>query len=89
MAFFILLEIFTMDITTAEVIGYLASLVVLMSFTMKHVKRLRVINMVGCTLFVIYGFMMPTLRVGLPIIITNVAILLVNIYYLLKAQSEN
>ena len=69
-------------ITETEYIGYLASFMVLLSFTMKAVKKLRVINMIGCVLFIIYGFLMPTLRIGLPIIIANVAILIVNLYYL-------
>ncbi len=69
-------------ITGTEYIGYLASLMVLLSFTMKDVKKLRLVNMTGCILFIIYGFLMPTLRIGLPIIIANAAILLVNVYYL-------
>jgi uncharacterized protein with PQ loop repeat len=71
-------------ITGIEYIGYLASLMVLISFTMKNIKGLRLINMTGCILFVIYGFLMPTLRIGLPIIIANVAIFTVNGYYLIK-----
>lgn len=71
-------------ITGTEYIGYLASFMVLLSFTMKDVKKLRLINMSGCILFIIYGFLMPTLRIGLPIIIANTAILMVNIYYLIK-----
>ncbi len=69
-------------ITGTEYIGYLASLMVLISFTMKNVKTLRLVNMTGCILFIIYGFLMPTLRIGLPIIIANVAIFSVNLYYL-------
>ncbi|WP_299890737.1 uroporphyrinogen decarboxylase [uncultured Lacinutrix sp.] len=69
-------------ITGTEYIGYLASFMVLLSFTMKDVKKLRLVNMTGCILFIIYGFLMPTLRIGLPIIIANAAILLVNLYYL-------
>ena len=57
---------------------------VLLSFTMKDVKKLRLVNMSGCILFIIYGFLMPSFRIGLPIIIANVAILIVNIYYLVK-----
>ncbi len=71
-----------LGITGTEWIGYLASLAVLVSFTMKDLKNLRMINAVGCLLFVTYGFLMPTLRVGLPIIITNFAILGINIYHL-------
>ena len=70
-----------MDLTLVEVVGYLASIVVLCSFTMKDVKKLRMVNIVGCLLFVVYGFMMPTIRVGLPIIITNAAIMGINLYY--------
>ncbi|MCA0151633.1 uroporphyrinogen decarboxylase [Winogradskyella sp. 2Y89] len=69
-------------ITGTEYIGYLASFMVLLSFTMKEVKKLRIVNMTGCVLFVLYGFLMPSLRIGLPIIIANAAILSVNIYYL-------
>ncbi len=71
-------------ITGTEYVGYLASLMVLLSFTMKDVKKLRLVNMSGCILFIIYGFLMPSFRIGLPIIIANVAILIVNIYYLVK-----
>ncbi|MDC1504584.1 uroporphyrinogen decarboxylase [Winogradskyella sp.] len=76
------MELFGLTVT--EYIGYLASLMVLISFTMKDVKKLRLVNMTGCVLFITYGFLMPTLRVGLPIIIANVAIFVVNIYYLTK-----
>ncbi|TCK66842.1 hypothetical protein DFQ05_2126 [Winogradskyella wandonensis] len=75
-------------ITGTEYIGYLASFMVLMSFTMKNVKKLRMVNISGCVLFIIYGFLMPTLRVGLPIIIANAAILVVNVYYLLKPSEQ-
>ena len=73
-------------ITGTEYIGYLASLMVLISFTMKDVKKLRLVNMTGCILFIIYGFLMPTLRIGLPIIIANLAIFSVNLYYLTKSR---
>lgn len=74
-------------ITGTEYIGYLASLMILLSFTMKDVIKLRMVNIAGCILFIIYGFLMPTLRVGLPIIIANAAILIVNMYYLVKKNN--
>ena len=77
-----------MELTLIEVVGYLASIVVLCSFTMKDVKKLRRVNMVGCLLFVVYGFMMPTIRVGLPIIITNAAIMGINMYYSFIAKQS-
>ena len=71
-------------ITVTEYVGYLASLMVLLSFTMKEVKKLRLVNITGCILFIIYGYLMPTFRIGLPIIIANSAIAIVNSYYLFK-----
>jgi uncharacterized protein with PQ loop repeat len=77
-----------MDLTLVEIVGYMASVIVLCSFLMKDVKKLRIVNMLGCLMFVIYGFMMPTFRLGLPIIITNLAIMLVNFYYLFVAKKS-
>lgn len=73
------MEILGTSIT--EWIGYLASTFLLLSFTMKHVVKLRIINSVGCALFVVYGLM---LQIAWPVVITNGAIFFVNMYYLLK-----
>lgn len=75
-------------ITGTEYVGYLASLMVLISFTMRTIKGLRLLNMAGCILFVLYGFLMPNLRIGLPIIIANVAIFAVNTYYLMRKRTS-
>ena len=69
----------------ADWIGYAASIVVLVSFLMKNIKYLRMVNMVGCSLFVGYGF---ALDISWPIVITNCAIMLINLYYLLKLQRD-
>lgn len=70
-----------MEITTTEIIGYLASAGVLISFLNKDIIKLRIINSFGCGLFVLYGFMLNT---SWPIIITNAAILVIHLYYLVK-----
>jgi uncharacterized protein with PQ loop repeat len=62
-----------------EWVGYLASIVLIISFMMKNVSSLRIINSFGAVLFIAYGILLTT---SWPIIITNVFILLVNIYYL-------
>jgi uncharacterized protein with PQ loop repeat len=69
------------DIPLTEWVGYLASLVLMISFLMKNINTLRIINSTGCLLFVVYGFMLAT---SWPIIISNTFILGVNIYYLMK-----
>lgn len=63
-----------------ELIGYAASLFVLLSFVMKDMKKLRMVNIIGCGLFIVYGVLLGSF----PIIITNAAITLVNVYYLSK-----
>lgn len=68
-----------------EYIGYLASFFVLLSFIMKKMVTLRLVNIIGCGFFIIYGFMLPT--ISWPIIITNVAIVLVNTFYLIKMNT--
>ncbi|WP_104734481.1 uroporphyrinogen decarboxylase [Hanstruepera ponticola] len=67
-------------ITVTDWVGYAAMATVLISFLMKKVNNLRMVNSVGCLLFVIYGFMLNPL--SYPIVITNTAIFLINIYYL-------
>lgn len=68
-------------ISLTEWVGYLASLVLIISFLMKSINTLRIINSIGAILFVVYGIM---LAISWPIIITNTFILGVNIYYLTK-----
>ncbi|MCB9189226.1 MAG: uroporphyrinogen decarboxylase [Flavobacteriales bacterium] len=77
-----------LGIYLSEWVGYAASLMVALSFVMKDIIKLRVVNIIGCTLFIVYGLLMPSLRIGLPIIITNAAIVCVNIYYLTKASKK-
>lgn len=71
--------------SATEIIGYIASLIVLLSFLMKNIRTLRIANTIGCLIFVIYGVL---LGFSIPIIATNVAIVIINIYYLLKVKKE-
>lgn len=68
-----------LNITITEWIGYIATGVLLASFTMKHLIALRLVNSVACVLFVLYGFLLSK---AWPIIISNAAIFSINIYYL-------
>lgn len=74
------------DISLTELVGYLASLVLMISFLMKNINTLRIINSTGCALFVVYGFLLAT---SWPIIISNTFILGVNIFYLTKHFRSN
>lgn len=61
-------------------IGYIASMIVLISLLMSSIKKLRWINLVGALLFGAYGFMIHSLPTGFM----NVGIALIDIYYLVK-----
>lgn len=74
------------DISMTEWVGYLASLVLMISFLMKNINTLRIVNSTGCLLFVVYGFLLAT---SWPIIISNTFILGVNIFYLTKHFRPN
>ncbi len=65
--------------STTEMIGYFASLMVLVSFLMKNIRTLRIVNTIGCIAFVVYGVFLGW---SIPIIITNISIALINFYYL-------
>ena len=61
-----------------EYIGYLASFMIVVSLLMKSVLRLRIINLIGAIIFVVYG-----LAVGAyPVAAANGAIIFIDIYYL-------
>lgn len=74
-----------MEISLTDWVGYLASVIVFVSFLHKDVKKIRLINMSGALIFVIYGFMLKT---AYPVIIFNVGLIMLHIYHLLKATKN-
>jgi uncharacterized protein with PQ loop repeat len=71
-------------IELSEWIGYLASFIVAVSFTLRNVKKLRVINSLGAFVFIVYGFLIDSN----PVIITNTFILFFNLYYIFKKDDK-
>lgn len=67
-----------------EIIGYVGSAFVLASFLMASVVRLRVINSVGCVVSVVYGLLIH----AYPTVIMNGALLIINIYFLLRMSKQ-
>ena len=68
-----------LGMTMTELVGYLAMITLLISFMMKEMKTLRIINSIGCAVWVLYGFM---LQIAWPVVITNILIIGINFYYL-------
>jgi len=69
-----------MQISWLELVGYLASLIVMASMLMSSIIRLRCINMTGAAIFCFYGFMISAPPVGF----LNGFIVIINIYHLSK-----
>ena len=65
-----------------EWVGYAASICIAISLIMTDIYKLRVINSIGCVLFVIYGFSIKAYPVG----VINLIIFFVNIYYIVKIR---
>nr|WP_239000396.1 uroporphyrinogen decarboxylase [Hyunsoonleella ulvae] len=73
-----------LGIDIVDWLGYAAMTTVLMSFLLKSIIKLRLVNALGCLLFILYGvYLQP---ISKPIIITNTAILFINLYYVLKSR---
>jgi len=63
-----------------EVLGTIASIIILISFLYNDLEKVRIINIVGCIVFIIYGFSIKSFSVCF----LNGSLLLIHIYYLLK-----
>ncbi|HEX8515733.1 MAG TPA: uroporphyrinogen decarboxylase [Bacteroidia bacterium] len=70
-----------MHFSITDIIGYIGSLGILLSFLMKDINRLRIVNTIGCAFFVMYGVL---LEYSIPVIVTNAAIICINVFYLLR-----
>lgn len=67
-----------------ELVGYLASALVVLSLTMSSVLRLRLLNLAGAVVFLIYGVLID----APPIILTNVVIVGINVWFLVKVLTD-
>lgn len=61
-----------------EILGILAGIVVLLSFIPQNLKYIRIINIIGCILFVIYGIGINSISIWL----TNSGLGIIHIYQL-------
>lgn len=63
-----------------ETIGIVGTIFVLLSFLMKDLKKVRIINIVGAVLFVIYGVLIHAVSTW----ILNGILVAIHIFYLVK-----
>ena len=67
-------------IAGTEILGYAGSALVVTSLTMSSVVRLRILSLFGSATFFVYGLLIEST----PIVITNVVIAVINIWFLRK-----
>lgn len=70
--------------TVIELIGYLGSALVLVSFLMASVVKLRVVNTVGSTIFAVYALIIRSY----PTALMNFCLVCINLYYLWKLRNS-
>lgn len=63
-----------------ELIGICGTLFVLLSFLMKKVNKIRIVNIIGAILFVIYGLLINAFSTWL----LNSILIIIHIIYLIK-----
>ncbi len=63
-----------------EYLGYIATILILVSMMMNSIVKLRIYNVIGALTFGIYGFIIGSI----PVAITNIFIVCINIYHLIK-----
>lgn len=61
-----------------ELVGYVASVLIVVSLAMSSVVRLRLINLAGSTTFVVYGVLIESI----PVVLTNASIMVLNLWFL-------
>ncbi|MGF1472554.1 MAG: hypothetical protein ACFB50_12565 [Rubrobacteraceae bacterium] len=65
-----------------ELIGYVASVLVAASLTMRSILKLRVLSLSGGAVFTLYGILIT----AYPVVIMNAFIVLINLYYLYEMK---
>lgn len=71
-------------INLVECLGYLASVLVAISFLMKSINKLRFVNTLGAICFVVYAVAIH----AIPVALINLFIVCINVYYLTQRNSS-
>lgn len=65
-----------------EIVGIIGTLFVLLSFLMKDLKKVRIINIIGAVLFVVYGVLINAYSTW----ILNGVLIIIHIIFLTKRK---
>ena len=67
-----------------EILAYIASVIILLSFCTKNVKLLRILNNIGCLIFLFYAFY----HNRIPLIVLNSMVIIVNMYQIWSGKNK-
>ena len=67
-----------------ELIGFLASLIMILSFLFKNVLYIRIVNSISALTFMIYGIAITSYS----LIFCNIILIGVNLYYIIKLRRD-
>ena len=65
-----------------EILGIIATLFVLAAFMLNNVKQIRIVDLIGAILFVVYGILIHSLSVSL----LNGILIIIHLYKLIKCK---
>jgi Flp pilus assembly protein protease CpaA len=63
-----------------DALGWIATAVVVGSFAIQDIRKLRIMNMIGSVLWIAYGF----LKQDNPVIFVNISIIIMHTYWFIK-----
>jgi hypothetical protein len=68
-----------------EAIGWVAMAITVSSFLFSEMKTLRIVNFIGCLVWMLYG----TLLISVPIILTNMVIGLTHAVWFMRKEKTS
>lgn len=66
--------------TVLQAVGYFSTVLILISFLMTSVLKLRLVNLIGSAIFVVFAF----LTKSYPTAIMNVGLRIINVYFIIR-----
>lgn len=68
-----------------EIFGYLGTALVIISMLMNDIRRLRIVNISGSVISVIYALLIN----AMPVAVLNLTLISINTYQLIKRHRQN
>jgi hypothetical protein len=67
-----------------EIFGYIGTVLILLSFLIENVFKLRVLNSIGAILWIVYGVGI----MAIPTIVVNSCVLVIHIFWIVKHRKK-